>query len=210
VHLSIFISVINQLDAQNVCFTVSLFHASTCFEHMCSSSGGQNCITRPLVSSYLQVAVSCTGWETATYRCDDTRGCVMQFWPPNDEHMCSKHVETWNKLIVKQKFCASSWFITEINVQFMFSFIISQKSVWSLDSNIGLRIYRCTTFWAASINFLKTSVSSSDHLYTVHTYVSGHPNTSSDDSWIKLCVHSYFPTPCVLHVPPQRQSECYT
>jgi len=36
VHLSIFISVINQLDAQNICFTISLFHASTCFEHMCS------------------------------------------------------------------------------------------------------------------------------------------------------------------------------
>jgi len=34
VHLSIFISVINQLDAQNFCFTISLFHASTCFEHM--------------------------------------------------------------------------------------------------------------------------------------------------------------------------------
>ena len=31
VHLSIFILVINQLDAQNFCFTVSLFHASTCF-----------------------------------------------------------------------------------------------------------------------------------------------------------------------------------
>jgi len=52
VHLSIFISVINQPDAQNVCFTVSLFHASTCFEHMCSSSGCQNCITQPLVSSH--------------------------------------------------------------------------------------------------------------------------------------------------------------
>jgi hypothetical protein len=49
-------------------------------------------------------------------RCDDTRGCVMQFWPPDDEHMCSKHVEEWNKLIVKQKFCASSWLITEINI----------------------------------------------------------------------------------------------
>jgi len=51
-----------------------------------------------------------------TYRCDDTRGCVMQFWPSDDEHMCSKHVEAWNKLIVKQKFCASSWLITEINI----------------------------------------------------------------------------------------------
>ena len=63
VHLSIFISVINQLDAQNFCFTISLFHVSTCFEHM-----------------------------------------------------CSKHVETRNKLIVKQKCCASSWLITEINI----------------------------------------------------------------------------------------------
>jgi len=50
------------------------------------------------------------------YRCDETRGCVMQFWPPDDEHMCSKHVEVWNKLIVKRKFCASSWLFTEINI----------------------------------------------------------------------------------------------
>jgi len=47
----LFISVINQLGAQKFCFTISLFHASTCFEHMCSLSGGQNCITQPLVSS---------------------------------------------------------------------------------------------------------------------------------------------------------------
>ena len=42
-------------------------------------------------------------WYHHTYRCVDTRGCVMQFWPPDDEHMCSKHVKAWNKLIVKQK-----------------------------------------------------------------------------------------------------------
>jgi len=53
--------------------------------------------------------------ETATYRFDDTRSCVMQFWPPDDEHVCSKHVEAWNKRIVKQNFCASRWLITEIN-----------------------------------------------------------------------------------------------
>jgi len=41
---------------------------------------------------------------------------VMQFWPPDNEHLCSKHVEAWSKLIVKQKFCASSWLITEINI----------------------------------------------------------------------------------------------
>jgi len=28
-----FILVITQLDAQKFCFTISLFHASTCFEH---------------------------------------------------------------------------------------------------------------------------------------------------------------------------------
>jgi len=66
VQLSIFILVINQLDAQNFCFTISLFHASTCFQHMCSSSGGQNGITQPV-------------HETATYRCDDTRSCVIPF-----------------------------------------------------------------------------------------------------------------------------------
>ena len=36
VHLSIFISVINQLDAQYFVLQKVLFHASTCFEHMCS------------------------------------------------------------------------------------------------------------------------------------------------------------------------------
>jgi len=40
----------------------------------------------------------------------------MQFWSPGDEHMCSEHVEAWNKLILKQKFCASSWLIPEIKL----------------------------------------------------------------------------------------------
>ena len=38
---------INQLDALN--FITSLFHAFTCFEHTCSSSGGQNYTIQPLV-----------------------------------------------------------------------------------------------------------------------------------------------------------------
>ena len=50
---------INQLDALN--FIMSLFHASTCFGHKCSSSGGQNCIIQPLVSSHLQVACARDG-----------------------------------------------------------------------------------------------------------------------------------------------------
>jgi len=96
---------INQLDALN--FIMSLFHASTCFEHLCSSSGGQNCTIQSLVSSH-SVGDSPVH-RTATYRCDDTRDCIIQFWPPDDEHMYSKHVEAWNKLIIK--FSASSWLI---------------------------------------------------------------------------------------------------
>jgi len=42
--------------------------------------------------------------ETPTYKFDDTRGCVMQFWPPDDEHMCSKHVEAWNKTYCETNF----------------------------------------------------------------------------------------------------------
>ena len=43
---------------------------------------------------------------------------------------CSKHVEAWNKLIVKQKFCASSWLITEINNRHAQS-AKHQKTIWS-------------------------------------------------------------------------------
>jgi len=53
VHLSIFISVFNQLDAQNLFHNKFYFMPLRCFKHMCSSSGGQNCITQPLVSSHL-------------------------------------------------------------------------------------------------------------------------------------------------------------
>jgi len=53
--------------------------------------------------------------ERPPIRVNDTRGCVMQFWPPDDEHMCSKHVDAWNKTLW-YKFCASSWLNTEINI----------------------------------------------------------------------------------------------
>ena len=76
VLLSIFISVINQLDAQIFCFTVSLIHASTCFEHVLiirrsklhyTASG----IITPIGGRLVH--------QTATYKFDDTRGCVIQF-----------------------------------------------------------------------------------------------------------------------------------
>ena len=33
----------------------------------------------------------CTGWPPT--ECDYTRDCEVQFWPPGDQHLCSKHVE---------------------------------------------------------------------------------------------------------------------
>ena len=80
---------IKQLDALN--FIISLFQACTCFEHMCSSSGGQK-----LYYTVSGVIIPIGGrpvHRTATYSCDDTRGFIVQFCPPDDEHVCSKHVE---------------------------------------------------------------------------------------------------------------------
>ena len=75
-------------------------------------------------------------------RCDGTRGYVIQFWPPDDEHICSKHVEAWNKLIVKQKFCASRWLITEINI---LGWTVSKTSKLYDDILKVLFPYACTT-----------------------------------------------------------------
>ena len=50
----------------------------------------------------------------------DTRVCIIQFWPPDDEHMCSKHVEGWNKVIIK--FSSSSWWVL-INCKIMSCFL---------------------------------------------------------------------------------------
>jgi len=83
--------------------------------HVSSTCAHHQEVKIALHSPWYQRGLSQPVHETATYRCDDTRGCVMQFWPPDDEHMCSKHVEAWNKIIVKQKFCVSSLLITEIN-----------------------------------------------------------------------------------------------
>ena len=79
-----------------ICFTISLFHNSTCFEH------------HVLIVRRSKLYYTNSGIITPN-RCDDTRGCIIQFFPPDDEHMCSKHVEAWNKLIIK--FSASSWLI---------------------------------------------------------------------------------------------------
>ena len=70
---------------------MSLFHASTCFEH-------NVLIVRRSKLYYTASGVivsmgSCPVHRTATYRYDDTRDCIVQFWPADDQHMCSKYVE---------------------------------------------------------------------------------------------------------------------
>jgi len=81
---------------------------------------------------------------THLFQCDDTRGCVMQFWPPDDEYMCSKHVEAWNKLTVKQKFCAWSWSVTEIN---------NYSCVYNTLPSKTLRMMKCFVYYEQKVSF---------------------------------------------------------
>jgi len=66
VHLSIFIFVINQLDAQNFCFTVSFISCLYMFRAPCAHHQEVKILLHNL-------------WYHHTYMCDDTRGCVIQF-----------------------------------------------------------------------------------------------------------------------------------
>ena len=80
-------------------------------------------------------------WYHDTYRCDDTRGCVIQLWPPDDEHMCSKHVEAWNKTYC-ETICASSRLNSEIKTversqSFNVTRILLRENLWS---NVGPKI----------------------------------------------------------------------
>ena len=65
VHLSIFISLLNQIEAQN------LFHNKFYFMPLHVSS---TCAHHQEAKTALHSL-----WYHQTYRCDDTRGCVMQF-----------------------------------------------------------------------------------------------------------------------------------
>ena len=61
VHLSIFILVINKLDAQNLFYN-------------------------KFISCLYQSSLN-MGTGRPPTECDDTRGCIIQFWPRDDEHM---------------------------------------------------------------------------------------------------------------------------
>jgi len=56
-----------------------LLHACTCFEHMCSTSGGQNSITQPLVSSHLYVEAWNELIVSAMLDCFHWHYCYVKF-----------------------------------------------------------------------------------------------------------------------------------
>ena len=66
-----------------ICFTVSLFHASTCFEHyVLIVRRSKLYYTAFGIITLCRWPSLCTGRPmhgTATYRCDDTKGCIIQF-----------------------------------------------------------------------------------------------------------------------------------
>jgi len=68
-----------------ISFTVSLFHASTCFEyHVLIVRTSKLYYT---ASGIITPIGGRPVHGTTTYICDDTRGCIIQFLPPDDEHM---------------------------------------------------------------------------------------------------------------------------
>jgi len=108
-----------------ICFTVSFYfmplHVSSICAHHHEVKSALHSLWyhhtyRWPSSAQFEIVLSQTVHETATYGCDNTRGCVTQFWPHDDVHMCSKHVEAWSKNLLWNKFCASSWLKTEINI----------------------------------------------------------------------------------------------
>ena len=75
VHLSIFILVVNQFDAQNLFFSKFI----SCLYMFRAPCAHRQAFNTPIGGRPVH--------RTDTYRCDDTRGCIIQFWPPDDQHM---------------------------------------------------------------------------------------------------------------------------
>jgi len=83
-HLSIFISVINQRDEQKSFFTVSLFHACTCFEHCCAHHQEVKIVLYSIWCHHTvgDRPVHSLGEDCAPdghLQSDDTRYCIIHF-----------------------------------------------------------------------------------------------------------------------------------
>ena len=73
----LFILVINELDAQNLFYNKFI---------SCLYMFRAPCAHRQEVRIVLYSLWYHQTYRTATYKCDDTRDCIIQFWPPDDEH----------------------------------------------------------------------------------------------------------------------------
>ena len=68
---------------------------------MCSSSGGQKIVLYSLWYHHTETSewskitkiIILVILDLSLVQCDDTRDCIIQFCPPDDEQMCSKHLE---------------------------------------------------------------------------------------------------------------------
>ena len=73
------------------CISVYLSQYLTNFKHkICFTISFISCLYmfRAPCAHHQEVKIALHSlWYHHTYRCDDTRYCVMQFWPPDDEHM---------------------------------------------------------------------------------------------------------------------------
>jgi hypothetical protein len=106
---------------------------------------------------------------TTTYRCNDTRDCIIQFCPPDDEHMCSKHVEVWNKLIIK---CSASSCLILIN---KYMEMYGQQNI-KFRLSTFVRKQKATRFYC---NLMTQAVSSSEKLTSItlqNNYETSHIN----------------------------------
>ena len=74
VHLNLFILVINQLDAQNFLFYNKFISCLYMFWAPCAHRQEVKIVLYSFLYHHI-------------YRCDDTRGCIIQFWLPDVEHM---------------------------------------------------------------------------------------------------------------------------
>ena len=83
-----FFLVINQLDAQNLFYNKFI----SCLYMFRASFARRQEVKILLYSlwyhhTYRWPSGSQVVHGTTTYRCVDTRGCIIQFWPPDDERM---------------------------------------------------------------------------------------------------------------------------
>jgi len=83
----------DQLNAQ-ILFLISFLYTSTCFEHCCAHHHevklyytASGIITLCRWTSVAQVSTGLPSTE-----CDDTRCCITQFWPPDDEHNSDRNM----------------------------------------------------------------------------------------------------------------------